>query len=164
MKYPCCVLKGDNATGTCITISVAKNKQEQDSGAKMIHLGKHTTSNIISKSIAISGGSSDYRGEVKIAKKAEYAKALVKCDSLIIDEQSSSDTYPKNECNNKTSYIEHEATISRISEDKLFYLTSRGIPKERAIELIILGFTEKFKQELPLEYAVELNQLLRQNL
>lgn len=164
MKYPCCVLKGDNSTGTCITISVAKNKQEQDSGAKMIHIGKHTKSNIISKSIAISGGQSDYRGEVKITKDAAYSTSLVKCDSLIIDENSSSDTYPKNSCCNKTSSIEHEATISKISADKLFYLTSRGIPKERAIELIILGFTEKFKQELPVEYAVELNQLLRQNL
>ena len=164
MKYPCCILKGDNSTGTCITISVAKNKQEQDSGAKMIHIGKNTTSNIIAKSIAMTGGSADYRGKVEIKNKATNSSSVVKCDSLIIDKDSSSDTYPNNIVNNKTSCIEHEATVSKISEEKLFYMMSRGISKEKAIELIILGFTDRFKQELPMEYAVELNQLLKQNL
>lgn len=164
MKYPCCVLKGDRSNGTCITISVAKKQQIQDTGAKMIHLGKNTKSNIISKSIAMNGGKSDYRGKVKIGKNASNSTALVKCDTLILDKLSSSDTYPNNIVENKTSFIEHEATVSRISEEKLFYLMSRGIEKEKAIELIILGFTEKFKQELPMEYAVELNQLLKQNL
>ena len=164
MKYPCCILKGDNSTGTCITISVAKNKQEQDSGAKMIHIGKKTTSNIIAKSIAMTGGSADYRGKVEIKNKATNSSSVVKCDTLIIDKDSSSDTYPNNIVNNKTSCIEHEATVSKISEEKLFYMMSRGISKEKAIELIILGFTDRFKQELPMEYAVELNQLLKQNL
>lgn len=164
MKYPCCILKGDNSTGTCITISVAKNKQEQDSGAKMIHIGKNTTSNIIAKSIAMTGGSADYRGKVEIKNKATNSSSIVKCDSLIIDKDSSSDTYPNNIVHNKTSCIEHEATVSKISEEKLFYMMSRGISKEKAIELIILGFTDRFKQELPMEYAVELNQLLKQNL
>ena len=164
MKYPCCILKGDNSTGTCITISVAKNKQEQDSGAKMIHIGKNTTSNIIAKSIAMTGGSADYRGKVEIKNKATNSSSVVKCDTLIIDKDSSSDTYPNNIVNNKTSCIEHEATVSKISEEKLFYMMSRGISKEKAIELIILGFTDRFKQELPMEYAVELNQLLKQNL
>lgn len=164
MKYPCCILKGDNSTGTCITISVAKNKQEQDSGAKMIHIGKNTTSNIIAKSIAMTGGSADYRGKVEINNKATNSSSVVKCDTLIIDKDSSSDTYPNNIVNNKTSCIEHEATVSKISEEKLFYMMSRGISKEKAIELIILGFTDRFKQELPMEYAVELNQLLKQNL
>ncbi len=164
MKYPCSVLKGDNSVGTCITISVAKEGQNQDSGAKMIHIGKDTKSNIISKSIAQNGGSSDYRGSVIIKESAENSYSLVKCDSLILDKNSSSDTYPKNEINNKTSFIEHEATVSRISEEKLFYLQSRGIPKEKAEELIVLGFIDKFKKELPVEYAVELNQLLKQNL
>lgn len=164
MKYPCCILKGDNSTGTCITISVAKNKQEQDSGAKMIHIGKNTTSNIIAKSIAMTGGSADYRGKVEIKNKATNSSSIVKCDTLIIDKDSSSDTYPNNIVNNKTSCIEHEATVSKISEEKLFYMMSRGISKEKAIELIILGFTDRFKQELPMEYAVELNQLLKQNL
>lgn len=164
MKYPCCVLKGDNSTGSCITISVARNKQHQDSGAKMIHIGKNTTSNIISKSIASNGGKSDFRSLVDIKKSAENAESIVKCDTLIMDKESSSDAYPTNRISNKTSTLEHEATVSKISEDKLFYLMSRGIPKEKAIELIVLGFTDRFKQELPMEYAVELNQLLRQNL
>ena len=163
MKYPCCVLKGDNASGTCITISVAKNNQEQDTGAKMIHLGKNTTSNIISKSIASLGGISNYRGKVYIDTNATNSNSIVKCDTLILDDLSKSDTFPNNIVKNKLSFIEHEATVSRISEDKLFYLESRGIPKEKAIELIVLGFAEKFREELPLEYAVELNSLLKQN-
>ena len=164
MKYPCCVLKGDNSKGTCITISVAKDNQHQDSGAKMIHIGKNTTSNIISKSIASNGGKSDFRSLVDIKKSATNSEAMLKCDTLILDKESSSDTYPTNRVGNKSSTLEHEATVSKISEDKLFYLMSRGIPKEKAIELIILGFTDRFKQELPMEYAVELNSLLRQNL
>lgn len=163
MKYPCCVLKGDNASGTCITISVAKSNQEQDTGAKMIHLGKNTTSNIISKSIASLGGAANYRGKVYIDKNATNSNSIVKCDTLILDDLSKSDTFPNNIVKNKLSFIEHEATVSRISEDKLFYLESRGIPKEKAIELIVLGFAEKFREELPLEYAVELNSLLKQN-
>lgn len=164
MKYPCCILKGDNASGTCITISVATNRQEQDTGARMIHLGKNTKSTIISKSIAKNGGNATYRGKVDIKKGATDSLALVKCDTLILDDISKSDTVPTNICRNKTSSIEHEATVSKISEDKLFYLMSRGIDKERATELIILGFLEKFREELPMEYAVELNQLLKRNL
>jgi len=163
MKYPACVLKGDNSKGTCITISVATNNQEQDTGAKMIHLGKNTKSNIVSKSIASKGGISNYRGKIYIDKSATGSESLVKCDTLILDKDSKSDTYPNNICNNKESFIEHEATVSRISEEKLFYMTSRGISKEKAIELIVLGFTEKFKKELPMEYAVELNALLKNN-
>ena len=164
MKYPCCVLKGDNSTGTCITISVATNKQEQDSGARMIHLGKNTKSNIISKSIARSGGNATYRGKVLINSGAVNSISNVKCDTLILDELSKSDTIPVNSCFNKTSSIEHEATVSKISEDNLFYLMSRGISRERAMELIVLGFLEKFREELPMEYAVELNQLIKRNL
>ncbi|MBQ6546957.1 MAG: Fe-S cluster assembly protein SufB [Bacilli bacterium] len=164
MKYPCCVLKGDNSKGTCITISVARTNQYQDSGARMIHIGKNTTSNIVSKSIASNGGKSDFRSLVDIRKSATNSESMVKCDTLILDKESSSDTYPTNRVGNKSSNIEHEATVSKISEEKLFYLMSRGIPKEKAIEMIVLGFTDKFKQELPMEYAVELNQLLKQNL
>ena len=164
MKYPCSVLKGDNSHGTCITISVAGSNQHQDSGAKMIHIGKNTTSNIVSKSIARDGGKADFRSIVDIKKSAINSESMVKCDTLILDKLSSSDTYPTNRVNNKNSTIEHEATVSKISEDKLFYLMTRGIPKERAIEMIILGFTDRFKQELPMEYAVELNNLLKQNL
>ena len=164
MKYPCCVLKGDNSKGTCITISVAKDKQHQDSGAKMIHIGNNTISNIISKSIASNRGKADFRSLVDIKKSATNSESIVKCDTLILDKESSSDTYPTNRVSNKSSNIEHEATVSKISEEKLFYLMSRGIPKERAIEMIILGFTDRFKQELPMEYAVELNHLLKENL
>ena len=120
MKYPCCVLKGDNSKGTCITISVASKTQEQDSGARMIHLGKNTTSNIISKSIAQSGGNSTYRGKVRITKGATGSSAMVKCDTLILDSISKSDTIPVNICENESSNIEHEATVSKISEDNLY--------------------------------------------
>ena len=164
MKYPCCVLKGDRSSGTCITISVAVDHQQQDSGARMIHLGKNTKSNIISKSISKNGGNATYRGDVKIKKSAENSYAMVKCDSLILDEKSKSDTYPTNICENKTSTIEHEATISRVSEENLFYLMSRGIEKEKATELIVLGFLDSFRQALPMEFAVELNQLLKKYL
>ena len=164
MKYPACILKGDNSKGTCITISVAGNGQIQDTGARMIHLGKNTTSNIISKSIARGGGNATYRGKVLINTKADNSEASVKCDTLILDELSKSDTIPTNSCFNKNSNIEHEATVSKINEDNLFYLMSRGISHERAMDLIILGFIEKFREELPMEYAVELNQLIKRNL
>ena len=164
MKYPCCVLKGDNSKGTCITISVAKSGQEQDSGARMIHIGKNTKSNIVSKSIAGNGGNATYRGKVEIKKNALNSDAMVKCDSLILDDKSMSDTIPTNIVGNITSNIEHEATVSKISDDVLFYLMSRGIPEERATELIVLGFIDEFKSELPMEYAVELNQLIKRNL
>ncbi len=164
MKYPCCVLKGDNSRGTCITISVANSGQEQDSGARMIHIGKNTKSNIVSKSIAGNGGNATYRGKVEIKKNALNSDAMVKCDSLILDDKSMSDTIPTNIVGNITSNIEHEATVSKISDDVLFYLMSRGIPEERATELIVLGFIDEFKSELPMEYAVELNQLIKRNL
>ena len=161
MKYPACILKGDNSEGTCITISVASNNQEQDTGARMIHIGKNTKSKIISNSIAKNGGNATYRGKVEIKKNATNSESFVKCDSLILDSISKSDTYPININQNSSSNIIHEATVSKISEDNLMYLMTRGITKEKATELIILGFIDKFKQELPLEYAVELNQLIK---
>ena len=164
MKYPACILKGDNSNGTCVTISVATKEQQQDSGARMIHIGKNTTSNIISKSIARLGGNATYRGKVEIKESAENSKSIVKCDSLILDKISKSDAYPTNVCKNSSSNIEHEATVSRINEDNLFYLMSKGLTEEKATELIVLGFIEKFREELPMEYAVELNQLLKKNL
>lgn len=164
MKYPACILKGNYSTGVCITISMAKEGQIQDSGAKMIHLGKHTKSTIVSKSIAKDGGNASYRGKVHITKGALNAESMVKCDSLILDAKSKSDAYPDNICQNLDSSLEHEATVSKISEDNLFYMMSRGINRDRAEELIILGFIEKFREELPMEYAVELNQLIKSNL
>ena len=163
MKYPACILKGDRAEGTCITISVATNHQEQDTGARMIHIGKNTKSTIISKSIARNGGNATYRGKVDIKKSATNSSSMVKCDTLILDDISKSDTIPVNICENNSSNIEHEATVSKISDEKLFYMMSRGLDEEKATELIILGFIEKFREELPMEY-VELNQLLKKNL
>ena len=164
MKYPCCILKGDNSSGTCITISVATKNQIQDTGARMIHLGKNTNSKIISKSIAKNGGNATYRGDVKIKEEATNSYSMIKCDTLILDKDSISDTIPTNIVSNNNSTISHEATVSKISDANLFYLQTKGIPKEKCEELIVLGFLEEFRKELPMEYAVELNQLLKKNL
>ena len=164
MKYPACILAEDYAKGVCISIAVASHQQYQDAGAKMIHLGKHTSSTIISKSLSRVGGKVNYRGLVKFGPKADYSKAKVECDTLILDDISSSDTIPVNIVSNSTSTIEHEATVSKISEEQLFYLMSRGLSKEDATQMIILGFIEPFTRELPMEYAVELNQLLKINM
>ena len=164
MKYPCCILKGDNSSGTCITISVASNNQIQDTGARMIHLGKNTSSKIVSKSIAKNGGNATYRGDVKLKEASTNSYSMIKCDTLILDKDSISDTIPTNIVSNTTSTIEHEATVSKISDENIFYLESKGIPKEKCEELIILGFLEEFRKELPMEYAVELNGLLKKNL
>ncbi|HHX93868.1 MAG TPA: Fe-S cluster assembly protein SufB, partial [Tenericutes bacterium] len=161
MKYPAVILKGEGAKGTCISIAVAGENQIQDAGAKMIHLAPNTKSTIISKSISKNGGNTIYRGIVKMGKDAKNAKSKVECDTLIMDGISSSETVPVNILENETAQIEHEATVSKISEEKLFYLTSRGIDKEKAEEMIVMGFIEPFSRELPMEYAVELNQLLR---
>lgn len=164
MKYPACILNGPHARGTCITVAGAGKNQIQDTGAKMIHLAPYTKSNIVSKSIASNGGNATYRGTVKITKKAHNSLASVKCDTIILDKLSKSDTIPNNIVANSTSLLEHEATVSKISDDKLFYLMSRGLPEETAKELIILGFINEFREELPMEYAVELNRLLKINI
>lgn len=161
MKYPCCILNGKGAKGNCISVAIASKDQIQDAGAKMIHLAPNTESNIISKSVAASGGNATYRGLVKISKKAINSKATVKCDTIILDDTSKSDTIPTNIVDNNSSYINHEATVSKISKEKLFYLMSRGINEEKAKELIIMGFIDRFREELPMEYAVELNNLLK---
>lgn len=161
MKYPSCILSEPYAKGDCISIAVAKENQVQDAGARMIHLAPYTVSNIISKSIATKGGNASYRGIVRIDKKATNSKSIVKCDTIILDENSKSDTIPVNLVENDSSYIEHEATVAKISEEKLFYLMSRGIGEEKAKELIIMGFIDRFREELPMEYAVELNALLK---
>lgn len=161
MKYPTCILAGDGSKGTCITIAVADDVQIIDSGSKMIHLGKNTSSQIISKSIARNGGKVNYRGLVRHSKKAMDAKSKVECDTLILDPISTSDTIPTNMMMNNDSIIEHEATVSKVSEDQLFYLMSRGLTKQQATEMIVMGFIEPFSRELPMEYAVELNQLIK---
>ena len=164
MKYPCCILNEPYARGSCITVAAASQNQIQDTGAKMIHLAPYTKSNIVSKSIASNGGNATYRGTVKISKQAEHSVSNVKCDTIILDDLSKSDTIPENIVNNNLSYLEHEATVSKIEDDKLFYLMSRGISEDAAKELIILGFVNAFREELPMEYAVELNQLIKRNL
>lgn len=161
MKYPCCVLKGDRAKGSTISVAVASNGQFQDTGAKMIHIGKNTSSTIISKSIARDGGHANFRGQIEIKKGATGSKAHEECDTLILDDHSYSDTIPHNIVDNSTSYLEHEASVSKINEDQLFYLMSRGMKKSDATQMIVMGFLEPFSKELPMEYAVELNQLIK---
>lgn len=161
MKYPACVLAEEGARGMTISIAVAGSHQIQDAGAKMIHLAPHTYSQIISKSVSRNGGEVNYRGLIHHAPNAHHAKSKVECDTLILDEQSRSDTIPTNITRNQTSQIEHEATVSNISEEQLFYLMSRGLTKGQATEMIVMGFLEPFTRELPMEYAVELNQLLK---
>lgn len=161
MKYPSCILTGEYAKGNCISIAVAGENQIQDTGAKMIHLAPNTTSNIISKSIACNGGNATYRGTVNIISEAINSKSTVKCDTIILDKNSKSDTIPQNKIANTSSIIEHEATVSKIDEEKLFYLMSRGLTEDKARELLIMGFIDRFREELPMEYAVELNALLK---
>lgn len=162
MKYPSCILKGDNSSARSISIAYAKEGQYLDAGAKMIHLGKNTKSTILSKSISEKGGVSNYRGTVKIAKEATGSKANVKCDTILLDKVSISNTYPKNIILNNESSIEHEATVSKIDEEKLFYLQSKGLSEQAAKDLFVLGFISDFKKNLPMEYAVELNRLLKE--
>ena len=164
MKYPACILAGEGAKGTCISIAVAGKGQFQDAGARMIHLASNTSSTIISKSIVKNGGVANYRGTVRHHKNAHNCRSHVECDTLILDNKSKSDTIPNNEVKNNTSYIEHEATVSKISEDQLFYLMSRGISEHDATQMIIMGFIEPFSRELPMEYAVELNQLIKMDM
>ncbi|KAJ3616605.1 hypothetical protein Zmor_011805 [Zophobas morio] len=164
MKYPSCILIGDRARGDTISIAVAKKSVYQDAGSKMIHLGKDTKSKIISKSMTLQGGTANYRGLVYIGPNAEGSKARVECDTLILDDASHSDTIPTNKVHNNKSQIEHEATVSKVSEEQLFYLMSRGLKEQEALEIIVMGFLEPFTKELPLEYAVELNALIKMDM
>ncbi len=161
MKYPAVILKGEGSVGTTISIAVSGANQIQDAGAKMIHLAPNTSSNIISKSISKNGGNSIYRGLVYHDKQAINAKTNVQCDTLILDDLSKSDTIPSNIIKNGTTTLEHEAKVSKISEELLYYVMSRGLSEEEANEMIIMGFIEPFTRELPMEYAVELNQLIK---
>ncbi|MGI6735504.1 MAG: FeS cluster assembly protein SufB [Tenericutes bacterium ADurb.Bin239] len=161
MKYPACILRGEGARGTTISIAVAGKGQYQDAGARMIHLAPNTSSTIISKSVVHSGGVANYRGLVRHTKDALNSQTHIECDTLILDGISKSDTIPTNEMHNNESFIEHEATVSKISEEQLFYLMSRGLNEEDATQMIIMGFIEPFSRELPMEYAVELNRLIK---
>lgn len=161
MKYPACILKGDRAKGTTISIAFAGKNMHQDTGAKMVHIGKDTTSSITSKSMSAKGGKVNYRGLIHHTKGATGAKSNVECDTIILDDASTSDTLPYNIVKNNEAQVQHEASVSKVSEEQLFYLMSRGLTEEEATEMIIMGFIEPFAKELPMEYAVELNQLIK---
>ena len=160
MKYPSVILKGDGAHAEIISVAYAKDNQHQDTGAKIIHLASNTTSNILSKSVSKKGGRTSYRGLVKLSKKAHNCQANVVCDALLFDEESRSDTYPTMEVGNSSCVTEHEASVSKVSDEQLFYLMSRGHTEGESKSLIVNGFFEPFSKELPMEYAVELNKLL----
>ncbi len=161
MLYPSCYLRGEGAHGYMISVSMADEGQVQDIGSRMLHLAPRTTSQIVSKSIARNGGNAIYRGTVHHSPKAVGAHSVIECDTLVLDPVSESDTIPTYRVNEGASTIEHEGTVSKVSEEQLFYLQSRGLSIQEATEMIILGFIEPFTRELPMEYAVELNQLLK---
>jgi len=160
MKYPAVILKGEGSHAEVISVAYSGEGQHQDAGAKIHHLASNTTSKILSKSISKNGGRGSYRGLVKVSPKAKNCKLNVVCDALILDEQSRSDTYPTMEVANPTARCEHEASVSKVSDNQLFYLMSRGHSEEEALAMIVNGFFEPFTRELPMEYAVELNQLM----
>lgn len=161
MKYPAVYMMEPGARGEILSIAFAGPKQHQDAGAKLVHCAPHTTGQIISKSISKDGGRSSYRGLVRVEKGAKHAKCNVVCDALILDEKSRSDTYPYIEVGEQDVQIGHEASVSRIGEEQLFYLTSRGITEAEASTMIVNGFIEPLVKELPMEYAVEMNRLIQ---
>lgn len=160
MKYPSVILRGEGAKGVTISVALAGEGQHQDAGAKMYHLAPNTSSSIVSKSISKDGGKVTYRGIVHFGKKADGARANIECDTLILDDLSTSDTLPYNEINNDNISLEHEARVSKVSEEQLFYLMSRGLSEQEATDMIVMGFIEPFTRELPMEYAVEMNRLI----
>lgn len=160
MKYPAVVLAGEGARGEVLSIAYAGKGQHQDAGAKMIHLAPKTKSRIVSKSISKDGGTTSYRGLVKMTKKAEGSASHVACDALLLDEHSRSDTYPYMEIQAEDVEMQHEATVEKIGEDKLFYLMSRGISQVEAEGMLVNGFIEPVTKEIPLEYSIELNRLI----
>ncbi|MFP4395738.1 MAG: Fe-S cluster assembly protein SufB [Anaerolineales bacterium] len=161
MKYPAVILKGPRAHGEVLSIAFAGEGQHYDAGAKAVHLAPETTSVITSKSISKDNGRSAYRGLVKVIEGATGARSKVECDALLLDPLSRTDTYPYIDVNEEDAWIEHEASVSKISEDQLFYLMSRGMSEEQAATMIVNGFLEPFVKELPMEYAVELNRLIQ---
>lgn len=161
MKYPSVFLKGKRSHGEVLSIAYANKGQHQDAGAKMYHMASDTTSRIISKSISKNGGRTSYRGLVSVSPGAKNSKVYVSCDALIMDKKSRSDTYPYMRIKEKDCEVQHEATVEKLGEEKLFYLTSRGIKKPEAESLLVNGFIEPVVKEIPLEYSIELNRLIR---
>ncbi|KKS05388.1 MAG: FeS assembly protein SufB, partial [candidate division WWE3 bacterium GW2011_GWE1_41_27] len=160
MKYPSCYLIGEGARGEVLSIAYASKGQHQDAGAKMIHAAPNTSSSIVSKSVSLRGGRTSYRGLVDVTLAAPNSKSRVECDALILDSISATDTFPTMRINESSANVEHEATVSKIGEEKLFYLMSRGLTENEAMGLIVSGFIEPIVRELPMEYAVELNRLI----
>lgn len=160
MKYPSFVLAGKGARGEMLSMAMATKDQHHDVGCKAIHLAPHTTSTIVSKSISKNGGRTSYRGLVSVGPKAKNSRSKVVCDALLLDSKSRSDTYPTNKIGNSETVFEHEASVSRIGEEQLFYLMARGLSEEEAGKMIVSGFVESLIKKLPLEYAVEMNRLI----
>jgi Fe-S cluster assembly protein SufB len=160
MKYPAVWMVGEHARGETLSVAFAGEGQHQDAGAKMVHAAPHTSSNIVSKSVARGGGRTSYRGLVQVNKNSHHAKSTVKCDALLIDAISRSDTYPYVDVREDDVQMGHEATVSKVSADQLFYLMSRGMTEDEAMAMIVRGFVEPIARELPMEYALELNRLI----
>ena len=160
MKYPACYLLGERASGETLSVAFAGPGQHQDAGAKMVHAAPHTTSNIISKSVARGGGRTSYRGLVQVQEGAHGSKSNVVCDALLVDTISRSDTYPYVDVREDDVSLGHEATVSKVGEDQLFYLMSRGLAVDEAMAMVVRGFVEPIARELPMEYALELNRLI----
>jgi Fe-S cluster assembly protein SufB len=160
MKYPAVYLMGEHARGETLSIAFAGEGQHQDAGAKMVHAAPHTSSSIISKSVARGGGRTSYRGLVQVNEGAHHSASIVKCDALLVDQVSRSDTYPYVDVREDDVSMAHEATVSKVSDDQLFYLMSRGMEEDEAMAMIVRGFVEPIAKELPMEYALELNRLI----
>ena len=159
-KYPGVVLQGDNSVGEFYSVALTANRQQADTGSKMIHIGKNTTSTIVSKAISAGHGQNTYRGQVKVLRSAEGARNYTQCDSLLLGSDCGAHTFPYVEVKNSTAQVEHEASTSKIGEDQLFYCRQRGIPEEEAISMIVNGFCREVFKELPMEFAVEAQKLL----
>lgn len=160
MKYPCIILAGKGAKGEVLSIALAGKNQHQDAGAKILHLAPNTTSTITSKSISKNGGQASYRGLIRVKKGCTGVKSTVRCDALLLDPASRTDTYPSIEIDEPTATIAHEATVGKVGEEQIFYLMSRGLSETEALTLIVMGFVQPFTKSLPMEYAVELNRLI----
>src|SRR5437764_2053644 len=159
-KYPSCILQGDNSVGEFYSVALTNNYQQADTGTKMIHIGKNTKSNIVSKGISAGHGQNSYRGQVKVMPKAVGARNYTQCDSMLVGNECGAHTFPYIEVANNTAIVEHEASTSKIGEDQIFYLKQRGLSAEQAVSMIVSGFCKEVFKELPMEFALEAQQLL----
>jgi Fe-S cluster assembly protein SufB len=159
-KYPSVILQGDDSTGEFYSVAVVNNKQQADTGTKMIHVGRNTKSTIVSKGISAGEGQNSYRGKVQVLPKAENARNYTQCDSMLVGNRCGAHTFPYIEVENKTATLEHEASTSKIGEDQIFYLKQRGLSGEQAVSMIVSGFCREVFKELPMEFALEAQQLL----